>query len=163
MKKLTALVLSLLMLLTAASALAEYPIVQEPITLRVFQYALENQRSFLRGSKELEETTSVVEVVKTRWNRPRRLADLSSAGDEQGHDRGYGPNQGILIPLDDYLAEYAQLLQPPGHEQANAAIRPRTAKHWIGALTAQRINHDGTFFINRCGWRSWDCRSPDGR
>ena len=66
MKKTLALILSMLMLLGTVSALAEYPIVQEPLTIKVFQWVVENQQvdfDNLWFYKELEKKTN----IKVEW------------------------------------------------------------------------------------------------
>ena len=66
MKKTLALILSMLMLLGTVSALAEYPIVKEPLTIKVFQWVVENQQVDFENLwfyKELEKKTN----IKVEW------------------------------------------------------------------------------------------------
>lgn len=166
MKKTLSLLLALLMLLGTVSALAEYPISQEPLTLRVFQWVVENQQVDFENLwffQELEKKTN----IKIEWETVKdgdwktKLTTMLASGDwpdliirggvSKDMIEDYGVSQGILLPLDDYLAEnmpnYTSRL---GLNNANAAIPSSDGKtYFIGNLTAQNINHDGTFFINK--------------
>ncbi len=165
MKKLiSSLLVALLLLSNLGVALAEYPIVEEPITIRVFQYALENQQVDFENMwfyKELEKKTNIKvewEVVKDAdWKTKLNL--MFASGDwpdviirgEIDSIEEYGVTQGILAPLDDYLEEYM-----PNYysrlqlNNANASIPASDGKtYWIGNLTAQNVNHDGNHFINK--------------
>ncbi len=162
MKKCLTILMAALMLLSCAGALAEAP-AQEKITLRVFQYALENQQTDFENLwfyNELEKKTNVHidwEIVKdadwkTRLNlmfASNEWPDVIIRGEVDVEE--YGVTQGILVPLDDYLEEcmpnYYSRLQM---NNANASIPASDGKtYWIGNLTAQNVNHDGTFFINK--------------
>lgn len=164
MKKLVSLLLAMLML-ASASALAEYPIVEEPLTLKVFQYVLENQQVDFENLwfyKELEAKTGIHiewETVKdgdydTKMNlmfasgdwpdllvRPSAKLDIEE----------YGVTQGILVPLDDYLEEYMpNYYSRLSMNNASAALPASDGKmYWIGNLTAQNVNHDGNHYINK--------------
>lgn len=166
MKKLAALLLSLFMLLSAVSALAEFPIVQEPLTLRAFQWVVENQQvnfDNLWFYKELEKKTNIKieweDVKDADWRT--KLTTMLASGDwpdiiirggvSKDMIEDYGPNQGILIPLDDYLEEYMpNYFSRLGMNNVSASLTSSDGHmYFIGNLTAQRINHDGTFFINK--------------
>ncbi len=168
MKRTLALLLSLILALGVGSALAEYPIVQEPLTIKVFQWVVENQQvdfDNLWFYKELEEKTNIHvdwEPVKdgdwqTRLNLmlaagPQEWPDvISRGGVSKDMIETYGVDQGILIPLDDYLEEYMPNYFSRLHmNNAAASMTASDGKmYWIGNLTAQNINHDGTFFINK--------------
>lgn len=166
MKKLLCTLLAALMLLAAVGAAAEatYPIVQEPLTLKVFQYCLENQQVDFENLwffKELEAKTNIHiewEVVKDAdWKTKLNLMfasgeypDIIIRGEIDSIEE-YGVTQGILVPLDDYLAEYMpNYYSRLQMNNANAAIPASDGKtYWIGNLTAQNVNHDGNHFINK--------------
>ncbi|MDR0898567.1 MAG: extracellular solute-binding protein [Oscillospiraceae bacterium] len=163
MKKLLSLLLAMVMLLAATSALAEYPIVTEPLTLNVFQYELENQEvdfGNLWFYQELEKKTGIhvefQEVKDSAWQTQLSLMftsgewpDLILSGDLDVEE--YGVSQEILVPLDDYLEEYMpNYYSRLGMNSAGVALPASDGKMYtIGNLTAQGVNHDGTFFINQ--------------
>lgn len=163
-RKLLSMTLALLMIFSLGlTAAAEFPIVEQPLTLRVFQYVLENQQvdfDNLWFFNELEEKTGISigwELVKDGdWQTKSNIMfasgdwpDLIVRGDIDVEE--YGASQGILLPLDDYLEEYmpnyyARLQM----NDANASIPASDGKtYFIGNLTAQNVNHDGNFFINK--------------
>ena len=166
MKKLLATLLAAILLLSCAGALAEeFPIVEEPLTLRAFQYCLENQQmdfDNLWFFQELEAKTNIHiawEIVKDAdWKTKMNL--MFASGDWPDiiirpstiDIEEYGVSQQILVPLDDYLEEYmpnyyARLKQDAA---AEASIRASDGKmYYIGNLTAQNVNHDGHHFINK--------------
>lgn len=145
------------------TALAEYPIVSEPLSLKVFQYVLENQQVDFENLwfyKELEEKTGISvdwELVKDGdWQTKTNIMfasgdwpDVIVRGELDIEE--YGVSQGILLPLDEYIEEYmpnyfARLQM----NNANASIPSSDGKtYYIGNLTAQNVNHDGNFFINK--------------
>ncbi len=166
MKKRFALLLSAVLLVSGAAALAEYPIVEEPLTISAFQWVVENQQvdfDKLWFFKELEAKTN----IKVAWEPVKdgdwltKLNLMLASGDwtdliiqgefNKNMIEEYGVNQGILAPLDEYLEEYMpNYFSRLQMNNANAAIPASDGKtYWIGNLTAQNINHDGTFFINR--------------
>ena len=166
MKKIAALLLSLLMLLGAFSALAEYPIVQEPLTIKVFQWVVENQQVDFENLwfyKELEKKTNIKvewEAVKDGdWNTKLNLMLASGdwpdvimrGGLSKDMVEDFGPNQGILLPLDDLIKEYMPNYSSRlGMNNVSASLPSSDGQmYFIGNLTAQNINHDGTFFINK--------------
>ncbi len=135
----------------------------EKITIRAFQYVLENQQvdfDNLWFYKELEEKTNVKvewELVKDGdWKTRLNLMFASSdwpdviiRGDVDIEE--YGVTQGILLPLDEYLESnmpnyYSRL----GMNDANASIPASDGKtYFVGNLTAQNVNHDGNHYINK--------------
>ncbi|MDR1568933.1 MAG: extracellular solute-binding protein [Oscillospiraceae bacterium] len=164
-----ALLLALSMLLAPmalAESSGEYPISEETITLHAVQYQLENQQvdfDNLWFYQELEKKTNIhieFEPIKDGdWQTKTNLMfasgdypDLIIGGANGRVDiEEYGVNQGILLPIEDYIAEnmpiYSERLQL---NNANASI-PASDGHtyFIGNLTAQNVNHDGNFFINK--------------
>lgn len=166
MKKTLSVILSLLMLLGTVSALAEYPIVQEPLTIKVFQWVVENQQvdfDNLWFYKELEKKTNIKvewEAVKDGdWNTKLNLMLASGewpdvimrGGVSKDMIEDFGPYQGILLPLDDLIKEYMPNYSSRlGMNNVSASLPSSDGQmYFIGNLTAQNINHDGTFFINK--------------
>jgi ABC-type sugar transport system, periplasmic component len=169
MKKWLSLVLAMTMLLSvSAAALAEateatYPIVTEPLTLKAFQYQLENQQvdfDNLWFFTELEKKTGIhieFEPVKDGdWKLKRNFMyadgnypDIILRGDPDAEE--YGVQQGVLIPLEDLIPQYMpNYYSRLNMNNANAAI-PSSDGHtyYIGNLTAQNVNHEANFFINK--------------
>ena len=165
MKKLIATLLATLMVLSSFAAMAaEFPIVEQPITLRVFQYVLENQQMDFENLwffKELEAKTNIRiewELVKDAdWKTKMNL--MFASGDWPDliirpsvlDVEEYGVAQGILVPLDDYLEEYMPNYSSRlNMNSANASIPASDGKtYFVGNLTAQNVNHDGNHFINK--------------
>jgi len=138
---------------------------QEPgkLTLKVFQYELENQQMDFPNLwfyTELEKKTGVHiawEAVKdadwrTRLNlmfASQDLPDIIRNGDVDIEE--YGVSQGLLLPLDDHLKDnmpnyYSRLFM----NDANKAMPASDGKtYWIGGLIAQNVNHDGNHYINK--------------
>ncbi len=177
MKKLLCTLLAAIMLLATVGAAAEatYPIVQEPLTLKVFQYCLENQQvdfDNLWFFKELEAKTNIHiewEVVKDAdWKAKLNLMfasgeypDIIIRGEIDSIEE-YGVTQGILVPLDDYLEEYMpNYYSRLQMNDANASIPASDGKtYWIGNLTAQNVNHDGNHFINKAWLEKLNLEMP---
>ena len=177
MKKLLCTLLAAMMLLTTVGAAAEstYPIVQEPITIKVMQWAVENQQVDFENLwfyKELEAKTNIHvewEVVKdadwkTRLNlmfASGEYPDVIIRGEVDVEE--YGVTQGILVPLDDLIPQYMpNYYSRLGMNNVNASIPASDGKtYWIGNLTAQNVNHDGNFFINKAWLDKLDLEVPN--
>lgn len=184
MKKWLSLVLAMVMVLgMSAAALAEateatYPIVTEPLTLKAFQYQLENQQmdfDTLWFFTELEKKTGIhieFEPVKDGdWKLKRNLMyadgasnntypDIILRGDPDAEE--YGVQQGVLIPLEDLIPQYMpNYYSRLNMNNANAAI-PSSDGHtyYIGNLTAQNVNHEANFFINKTWLDNLDLEIP---
>ncbi len=169
MKKLVSVLLSLLLVSAlCAPALAAFheegfPIVDEKITIRAVQYQLENQQvdfNNLWFFQELEKKTNVhveFEAVKDGdWKTKLNLMfasgdypDVIIRGEVDVEE--YGVAQGILVPLDDLIPQYMpNYFSRLSMNNANASIPSSDGKtYYIGNLTAQNVNHDGNFFINK--------------
>jgi len=135
----------------------------EKIILRAFQYVLENQQvdfDNLWFFQELEKKTNIHidwELVKDGdWKTKLNLMfasgdwpDLIIRGEIDIEE--YGVNQKILVPLDDYIEKY----MPNYHSRlylndANVSIPASDGKmYYIGNLTAQNVNHESHYFINK--------------
>ncbi len=165
MKKMVALFLvALLTLSLAGAALAEFPIVEEKITLRAFQYELENQQMDFENLwffQQLEEKTNIhveFECVKDGdWRTQLNLMFVSGEYPDMilrpsfMDVEEYGVTQGILLPLDDLIEEYmpnyySRLYMNNAYDSIPASDGKM---YYIGNLTAQNVNHDGNFFINK--------------
>jgi len=164
MKKLLTLLMAAALLLTCiGSASAIDKIVDEPITIRVMQYALENQQSDFENMwyfDVLEDGTNIKvewEVVRDAdWETKTNL--MFASGDYPDVIiRGvidveeYGVNQGILIPIEDYLEEYMpNYYSRLSMNNVNASI-PASDGHsyYVGWVEAQNINHESNTFINQ--------------
>ena len=135
----------------------------EKVTLRAYQWALENQQTDFNNLwfyQELEKKTNVhVDFEPIRegdWETKINL--MLDSGDN--HDliiRGsvdieeYGVTQKILVPLDDYLEKYMPNYYPRlSMNNSNAAIPASDGKtYYIGYLVAQNVNHEANNFINK--------------
>ena len=161
MKKLLTILVAAAMLLTSVgTALAEQ---EEPITIKVMQWALENQQADFENMwyfDVLEGETNIKvewEVVREEdWTTKTNL--MFASGDYPDVIiRGpidveeYGVNQGILIPIEDYLAEYMpNYYARLSMNNINASI-PASDGHsyMVGWVEAQNINHEPNHFINQ--------------
>ncbi len=136
----------------------------EKVTLKAFQWALENQQTDFNNLwfyQELEKKTNVhveFEPVKEGdWDTKINLMfasntypDLIIRGGTVDIEE-YGVTQKILIPLDDYLEDNMPNYYPRlSMNNSNAAIPASDGKtYFIGNLTAQNVNHDGNHYINK--------------
>jgi putative aldouronate transport system substrate-binding protein len=135
-----------------------------PITLRVFQYELENQQMDFPNLwffTELEKKTGIHiewEPVKdgdweTRVNlmfASMDLPDIIRTGSVDVEE--YGVTQGLLRELTDGMLKtnmpnyYSRLFM----NDADKSIPASDGKmYWIGGITAQNVNHDGNHYINK--------------
>ncbi len=157
MKKLFALILSLAMLLSLTSALAE------GTSLTAFQYELENQNYDFNNMwffQELEAKTGIhvdfQEVKDANWQtqlnlmfNSGELPDMIIRGTVDIED--YGVSQQLLLPLDEYLTEeimpnYVSRLNINNAGDSIPASDGKT--YYIGFLIAQNVNHTGTWYVN---------------
>lgn len=146
-----------------ASSDSEYPITDKKITLRAFQYVLENQQVDFENLwffQELEKKTNIHidwELVKDAdWKTRLNLMfasgnwpDIIIRGEVDIEE--YGVTQKILVPLDDYLEEYmpnyySRLYLNNAHQSIPASDGKM---YFVGNLTAQNVNHDGNHYINK--------------
>ena len=164
MKKLLSFLMAAALLLTCiGTASAIDPIVEEPITIKVMQWALENQQADFENMwyfDVLEDGTNIKvewEVIREEdWSTKINL--MFASGDYPDviiHDDGkldveeYGVNQGILIPIEDYLEEYMpNYYSRLSMNNVNASI-PASDGHsyYVGYVEAQNINHESNHFI----------------
>ncbi|MDR1061420.1 MAG: extracellular solute-binding protein [Clostridiales bacterium] len=147
-----------------AQTVGEGPISAEKITLKAFEYVLDNQSidfPSLWYYDELEKETNIhiewEQVKNADWETKINL--MFASGDYPDVIlRGgtvdleeYGVSQGILIPLDDYLEanmpNYWSRLFMNG---ANESLPSSDGKTYqIGNLIAQNVNHEGNDYINK--------------
>lgn len=158
MKKLVSLILAVLMLCSATLAVAE-----DKVNITAFQYELDNQDidfANLWFFQELENKTGVhvdfQEVKDADWSTQLNLmfasqkySDVILRGTVDIEE--YGVTQKILLPLDDYLETYMpNYYSRLNMNNANASIPASDGKsYYIGWLTAQNVNHMGTWYINQ--------------
>jgi putative aldouronate transport system substrate-binding protein len=133
-----------------------------PITLRVFQYELENQQMDFPNLwfyTELEKKTGIHvewEPVKdadwkTRLNLMFASMDLPDIIRGEMDIEEYGVSQSLLVELDGLLETNMPNYYSRLHmNNANKAMPASNGKmYWIGSLIAQNINHDGNHYINK--------------
>ena len=166
--------LLVLLLLCLAGCTKEAKQELDVISLTALQYELESQTidfSDLWFFQQLEKTTNIHvdfdEVKDVDWRT--RLSLMFASGNYKGmilrgslDTEEYGVSQGLIVPLDDYLAEhmpnYFSRLNLNG---AGDAIPSSDGKsYYIGFLLAQGINTDGHFLSIAPGWTSWAWMSP---
>ena len=155
--------LMLLLLLCLAGCTKEVKQEESAVTLTALQYELENQGidfGDLWFFKQLEEKTGVhvdfAEVKEVDWETrislmfaSGRYKDMILRGSLNTEE--YGVTQGLLLPLDDYLADHMpNYFSRLNQDGVGDAIPSSDGKsYYIGYLLSQNINTDGHFFINR--------------
>lgn len=159
MKKIVSVLLALALTLTlVGSALAE-----DKVNLTAFQYTLENQSTDFNNLwffQQIEEKTNThvdFTMVKdgdfqTQLNLmfiSGKYMDMILRGSTDIED--YGVNQGLLMPLDEYITEdiMPNYVSRLNLNNAGDSI-PASDGHsyYIGYLIAQNVNHNGTWYIN---------------
>ncbi|MCL1965082.1 MAG: extracellular solute-binding protein [Firmicutes bacterium] len=173
--RITAVFLAVTMALTLAAhaesdadytgGLPDGVITREPITLNVYQWALDNQTTDFENLwfyKQLEADTNVTinwTVIKeSMWNDQMNMMFVSGDYPDiiiRPNDRlsieEYGVTQGILIPLNGYIE--ANMPNYAGRLGLNNVAESMTASdgkmYSIGYLVAQNINHEANWFINK--------------
>jgi putative aldouronate transport system substrate-binding protein len=142
-----------------------YPIVPEKITLKAFQWELDNQDidyPNLWFFQELEKKTNIhidfQEVKGADWTTQLSLMFTSGKYSDviirpaSMDVEEYGVTQKILIPLDDLIAKYMPIYaERIAMEDANADIMKASdgKMYYIGYLLAQSVNHQGNWFIDK--------------
>ena len=158
MKKIVSVLLALALTLTlVGSAVAE-----DKVNLTAFQYTLENQSTDFNNLwffQQLEEKTNThvdFTMVKdgdfqTQLNLmfiSGKYMDMILRGSTDIED--YGVNQGLLMPLDEYITEdiMPNYVSRLNLNNAGDSI-PASDGHsyYIGYLIAQNVNHNGTWYI----------------
>ena len=161
MKKLVSLLLACCMLLSLSAAFAE-----DKVELTAFQYALENQNTdfndlwFFKDVIEPKTNTHVTfQMVKDAdWDTnvnlmfavPEQMPDMILRNKVDVEE--YGVNQGLLLPLDEYLTEeiMPNYVSRLNINNAGASIPASDGKtYYIGFLMAQNVNHNGTWYVNQ--------------
>jgi putative aldouronate transport system substrate-binding protein len=148
----------------SARAVGEGPISDETITLKAFEYVLDNQSidfPSLWYYDELEKETNIhiewEQAKQADWDAKINLMFASGDYPDMILRGGaidleeYGVSQGILIPLDGYIEanmpNYWSRLFMNG---ANESLPSSDGKTYqIGNLIAQNVNHDGNDYINK--------------
>lgn len=147
-----------------------YPIVNEPITLKVMLAIRDNDSLIevndMPGVQRLEEQTGIHvewEVIKgSDWKTKLNLAFASNEypdviiavnGDGAVDDEEYGVSQGIVIPLDDlidqYMPNYTERRDAEDDDPTVSLIASDGQIYTVGYLVGQNINTNQHFFINQ--------------
>jgi putative aldouronate transport system substrate-binding protein len=135
----------------------------EKLTLHAFQYVLDNQSidfPKLWFYDELEEETNIhiewEQIKAADWETKSNLMfssgdypDMILRGDVDIEE--YGVSQGILIPLNEYIADnmpnyHSRLYMNNADESLYASDGNM---YYIGNLIAQSVNHTGNDYINK--------------
>ncbi|MCL2254324.1 MAG: extracellular solute-binding protein [Lachnospiraceae bacterium] len=140
------------------------PVSDEPITINVMQWALDNQTTDFENLwfyQQLEADTNVnvnwTVVKESEWNQTLNLtfasADLPDViirPNQNLNIEDWGVDQGLLIPLDDYLEEHMpNYYSRVGLNNLEEIMRSSDGKmYYLGYLIAQNINHEAHFFMN---------------
>ena len=140
------------------------PISQEKLTLHAFEYVLDNQSVDFPKMwyyEELEKETNIHiewEPVKgADWDTKINLMfssgeypDMILRGDNTDIEE-YGVSEGIIIPLDDYIADNMPNYSSRLHmNDVDKSLRASDGKmYYIGNLIAQNVNHEGNDYINK--------------
>jgi len=143
----------------------EAPITDEPITLKVWQWALDNQATDFENLwyyQQMAAHTNInldwTVIKESEWNESINmmflgtdLPDVIIRPNIGLNIEDLGVTQGLIMPLDDYIEDnmpnYSSRL---GMNNVSDVLRASDGNmYYIGYLVAQNINHDGTFFINR--------------
>lgn len=147
-----------------------YPIVNEPITLKVMIAVRDNDSlmdfSEMPGLKRLEEQTNVHvewEVIKgSDWQTKLNLAFASGEypdvligmnGEGNVDDEEYGVTQKILIPLDElieqYMPNYVDRRDAEDNDPTVSLVASDGQIYSVGNLMGQNINTNNHYFINQ--------------
>jgi len=152
------------------------PITDGPITLKVWQWALDNQSTDFENLwyyQQMAAHTNIhldwTVIKESEWNEKLNLMFLSNEFPDliirpnlSLNIEDLGVVQGLLMPLDDYIEEnmpnYSSRL---GMNNVTDVLRASDGKmYYIGYLVSQRINHEGTFFINHSWLEAVDMEVP---
>lgn len=135
----------------------------EPITINVMQWALDNQTTDFENLwfyKQLEADTNVkvnwTVVKESDWNQTLNLTfattdlpDVIIRPNQNLNLEDWGVDQGLIIPLDDYLEYMPNYSSRLDLNNVADSMRSSDGKmYYIGYLIAQKINHNAHFFIN---------------
>lgn len=136
---------------------------QPVVSLSALQYEVESQVidfSDMWYFRHIEDQTGVYvdfeEVKDANW-KTRLSLMFASSNYKDMILRGsldteeYGVNQGLLVPLDDYLQKHMPVyFSRLNMDGASDALPSSDGKsYYVGYLLAQDLNTDGHFFINR--------------
>ena len=161
MKKIVSLLLALCLVMGIGAALAD-----DKVELTAFQYALENQNCdfhndfwFFNMIEEKTNTHVTFEMIKdsdwaTKSNLmfavPESMPDMIIRHSVDVEE--FGVNQGLLLPLDEYLTEeiMPNYVSRMNLNHASDSIPASDGKtYYIGYLMAQNVNHNGTWYVNQ--------------
>lgn len=145
-----------------------YPIVNEPITLKVM-FSIRDVDSLvdpkdMPALQRLEEKTGIKvewEVVKgSDWDTRLNLMfasgeypDVIISANSAVNDEEFGVTQKILIPLDDlinqYMPTYTERINGEDSDPTASLVASDGHKYSVGYLVGQNINTNQHFFINQ--------------
>ena len=145
-----------------------YPIVDEPLTLKIM-FAIRDTDSMIDPSEmnvvqELEKKTGINlewDVVKgSDWTTKLNLMfvsdeypDIIIAPNGTVDDEEYGVTQGLLIPLEDKIAEdmpnYTTRIAAEDSDPTSGLVATDGHTYSIGYLVGQNINTNQHYFINQ--------------
>ena len=155
--------LCVLLALALTLTLVGSAVAEDKVNLTAFQYTLENQSTDFNNLwffQQIEEKTNThvdFTMVKdgdfqTQLNLmfiSGKYMDMILRGSTDIED--YGVNQGLLMPLDEYITEdiMPNYVSRLNLNNAGDSI-PASDGHsyYIGYLIAQNVNHNGTWYIN---------------
>lgn len=145
-----------------------YPIVDEPLTLKIM-FAIRDTDSMIDpsempGVQALEEKTGINfewTVVKgSDWTTKLNLMfvsdeypDIILAPNGGVDDEEYGVTQGLLIPLEDYIAEdmpnYTTRIAAEESDPTSGLVATDGHTYSIGYMVGQNVNTNQHYFINQ--------------
>lgn len=144
-----------------------YPIVNEPITLKVL-FGIRDVDSLVDPGKmpalqRLEEQTNIHlewEIIKgSDWDTKLNLMfasgeypDIILSANTTVDDEEFGVTQGILIPLEEltekYMPVYTERINGENSDPTESLVASDGHKYSIGYLVGQNINTNQHYFIN---------------
>ena len=175
MKKIVSLLLALCLVMGIGAALAD-----DKVELTAFQYALENQNCdfnndfwFFNMIEEKTNTHVTFDMIKdsdwaTKSNLmfavPESMPDMIIRHSVDVEE--FGVNQGLLLPLDEYLTEeiMPNYVARMNLNNASDSIPASDGKtYYIGYLMAQNVNHNGTWYVNQTELDKLGLEAPNVR
>ena len=156
-----------------------YPIVKEPITLKVM-FAIRDVDSMIEPNempavKALEEQTGIHvewDVIKgSDWSTKLNLMfasgeypDIILSPNGAVDVEEYGVSQQLLLPLDDltekYMPTYTERIAESETDPTEGLVASDGKKYSVGYLVSQNINTQAHFFINQTWLNNLGLETP---